>query len=181
MKYFSDFERLSKEVRLQALIIIVLLGVVFVEGILLYRASTQKTVIVVPPKVEKEFWVSGNTLSRAYLEQVAIYLADSLVSVSPQTVDSAIDRIMPFLTTEPQQLKEIRGEFLLYAKSVKDNDWYQVFYPMKVIINDKHQKIAVQGMLRKMTGDIYVGQEQKTVEFTYEIRDGRLYITGVKF
>ena len=77
MRYFSDFERLSKEVRLQALIIIVLLGVVLVEGILLYRASTQRTVIVVPPKVEKEFWVSGSTLSRAYLEQVAIYLADS--------------------------------------------------------------------------------------------------------
>jgi conjugal transfer pilus assembly protein TraE len=181
-KYFSDFERLVKEVRFQAIIIYALLFIVLLEGIMLYRAAVNKTVIVIPPRVDKEFWVSGNELSSAYIEQVAVYLADSLLSVSPSNVDQALSRVMPFLTTDPAQVKEIRDNFAAYAKAVKENDWWQSFYPMKVVVDDKHNKIDVYGVLRKMTGDVYVGQENnKVITFTYEVRNGRLIITGVKF
>jgi len=48
--------------------------------------------------------------------------------------------------------------------------------------NDKQQRIDVYGVLRKMTGNIYVGQEaNKVISFNYEVRNGRLIITGVKF
>jgi conjugal transfer pilus assembly protein TraE len=181
-KYFSDFERLAKEVRFQVLIIFSLLFIVFLEGILLYMAARDKVVVVIPPKVDKEFWVSGKNISYAYIEQVAVYLADSLLSVSPPTVDQSISRIMPFLTTDPAQVKEIRDSFAGYAKAVKDNDWYQVFYPMKIMVDEQRQRIDVYGMLRKMTGNIYVGQESnKVISFNYEVRGGRLIITGVKF
>ena len=181
-KYFSDFERLAKEVRFQAIIIYALLFIVLLEGILLYRAATNKVVVVIPPKVEREFWISGENLSYAYIEQVAVYLADSLLSVSPSNVDQAITRIMPFLTTDPEQVKEIRDSFAAYAKAIKENDWWQSFYPMKVIVNEKQQRIDVYGVLRKMTGNLYIGQENnKVISFNYEVRNGRLIITGVKF
>jgi len=49
-------------------------------------------------------------------------------------------------------------------------------------VDDKHNKIDVHGVLRKMTGNIYVGQENnKVISFNYEVRNGRLIITGVKF
>jgi len=181
-RYFSDFERLAKEVRFQAIIIYVLLFIVLLQGIMLYRAATNKVVVVIPPKVDREFWVSGETLSYAYIEQVSVYLADSLLSVSPATVDKSISRIMPFLTTDPAQVKEIRDSFAAYAKAVKENDWWQSFYPMRVVVNEKQQRIDVYGVLRKMTGNIYVGQEaNKVISFNYEVRNGRLIITGVKF
>jgi type IV conjugative transfer system protein TraE len=181
-KYFSDFERLAKEVRFQAIIIYALLFIVLLQGFMLYRAATNKTVIVIPPKTDKEFWVSGETLSYAYIEQVAVYLADSLLSVSPANVDKALSRIMPFLTTDPAQVKEIRDSFAAYAKAVKENDWWQAFYPMRIVVNEKQQRIDVYGVLRKMTGNIYVGQENnKVISFNYEVRNGRLIITGVKF
>jgi conjugal transfer pilus assembly protein TraE len=181
-KYFSGFERLVKEVRFQAIIIYALLFIVLLQGIMLYRTASNREVIVIPPKVDKEFWVSGQSLSYAYMEQVGVYLADSLLSVSPANVDQALSRIMPFLTTDPAQVKEIRDSFAGYSKAVKENDWWQSFYPMKVIVDDKHNKIDVHGVLRKMTGNVYVGQESnKVISFNYEVRNGRLIITGVKF
>ena len=181
-KYFSDFERLVKEVRFQAIIIYALLFIVLLEGIMLYRASTNKMVVVIPPRVDKEFWISGENLSYAYIEQVAVYLADSLLSVAPPNVDKALTRVMPFLTTDPSQAKEIRDSFAAYAKAVRENDWWQSFYPMKVVVDEKHQRIDVYGVLRKMTGNIYVGQESnKVISFNYEVRNGRLIITGVRF
>jgi len=181
-KYFSDFERLSKEVRWQAVIIYALLAIVLLEGILLWHASNKKVVVVIPPKVDKEFWVSGDTLSYAYMEQVAVYVADSLLSVSPANVDKALSRITPFLTTEPEQAKVIRDSFAGYAKAVKNNDWYQAFYPMKVSIDQKNQKIVVYGILRKMTGNLHIADEPgKTVELGYTVQNGRLIIREVKF
>jgi len=181
-KYFSDFERLVKEVRFQSIIIYALLFIVLLEGIMFYMAATNREVIVIPPKVDREFWISGKSLSYAYVEQVAVYLADSLLSVAPPNVDQALTRIMPFLTTDPAQVKEIRDSFAAYAKAVKENDWWQSFYPIKVVVDEKHRKIDVQGVLRKMTGNVYVGQENnKVISFNYEVRNGRLLITGVKF
>jgi conjugal transfer pilus assembly protein TraE len=181
-KYFSDFERLVKEVRFQAIIIYALLFIVLLEGIMLYRVANNKTVVVIPPKVDREFWVSGESLSYAYMEQVAVYLADSLLSVAPPNVDKALTRAMPFLTTDPAQVKEIRDSFAAYTKAVKENDWWQSFYPMKVMVDEKQRRIDVYGVLRKMTGNVYVGQENnKVISFNYEVRNGRLIITGVKF
>lgn len=95
MKFLSYVEKLEKENRLFYVVVLGLLVVNLILGFLLYRASVDKTVIVLPPNVEKEFWVAGDKLSRAYLEQVGIFLADRILSVSPENVDKSIDTFNP--------------------------------------------------------------------------------------
>ncbi|MFN3263490.1 MAG: TraE/TraK family type IV conjugative transfer system protein, partial [Aquificaceae bacterium] len=169
---------LEKENRLFYVATVGLIVANVVLAFLLYRASVHKQVIVIPPKVDKEFWVAGDTLSRAYLEQVAVFLADRILSVSPENVDYSLSMVGPFFTSDPQQLKAIQETLAGYKATIKRENWSQVFYPLKVTITEK--AIAVEGIVRKLAGVNYVGQERRTVQFSYEVRNGRLIITEVK-
>lgn len=178
MKFLSYVEKLEKENRIFYVIVLGLLVVNLILGFLLYKASVDKTVIVLPPNVEKEFWVAGDKLSRAYLEQVGIFLADRILSVSPENVDKSIDMITPFFTTNPEQAQAIRETLAGYRTTIKRENWSQAFYPLRVIITEK--SITVEGVLRKVAGVNYVGQERRAIQFFYEVRNGRLFITEVK-
>ena len=48
---------------------------IFLASSLISKTSNQK-VIVIPPNVNKEFWVSGDKLSASYLEMVGNFIAD---------------------------------------------------------------------------------------------------------
>ena len=180
MKYYNFWEKIITENRIYQILILILAIVILFEGFLINHLYKEKQVLVLPPKIEKPFVVAGNKLSQSYLEQVAKYIADRILSVSPANVDESFDEIVPFLTTDPSIVKQIKEQLALQAKKIKDNDIYQIFYPMKFYVDAKHRKMAVEGILRKMVGDTYAGQEKVIVEMGFTVRNGRLYITSIE-
>lgn len=179
MKYYNFWEKLLTENRIYQIVIIALVIVIIVEGILINSLFKEKQVVILPPKIEKEFWVAGDKLSTSYLEQVAYYIADRVLSVSPATVDQSFDAILPFLTTDPEAVKSIQSSLNLQAKKIKENDIYQIFYPMRFSVDEKRHKMYVEGMLRKMTGSTYIGQEKVILELFFTVKNGRLLITSI--
>lgn len=102
------------------------------------------------------------------------------MSVSPLNVDESFDEILPFLTTDPDLIKDIRKQLLLQAEKIKENDIYQIFYPMKFYVNEKSMKMYVEGMLKRIVGNTYAGQERVVLELGFTVRNGRLFITSIQ-
>lgn len=142
--------------------------------------SNSKTVVVIPPNLNKEFQVSGNTLSKEYFEQVGFYLSDRILSVSPENVANSFDTILPYLATNPESIKTIRENLSLQAETIKQNDFYQVFYPMRVSINEQGMKFSVEGTLKKMSGNNSISSGRATVIYDFSIENGRLFIKNIE-
>lgn len=179
-RFFSDLARLKEE---NGVLKIVLLGVtiaLIVSVIANFRLYKDKTIVVIPPKLTKEFQVSGNLLSKEYFEQVGFYLADRILSVSPENVDASYDSILTFMTTDPEAIKIIRENMALQAKTVKDNDLYQVFYPMKVIVNDEGKIFTVEGVLKRISGNNPISSENAIINFGFDVVNGKLIITSIE-
>lgn len=179
MKFWNFWEKLDRENRVLKFGFLVLLIIVSVQSYLVIELYDRKTVVVLPPRVEKEFWVAGDTLSRSYLEQVAYFIADRLFNVSPENVKSSIDMILPFLTTEPENLKKIREQLIAYAREIIDNDIYQSFYAMKFLIGKDRNKrpfMRIEGILRRTSGDVYIGQRKAILNLFFKVKNGRLII-----
>ena len=51
-----------------------LLVILVVAGVVLKLVGNEKTVLV-PPEIKRSFWVSGNAVSREYLEDMAYWYA----------------------------------------------------------------------------------------------------------
>lgn len=179
MKFLSYVSKLEKENRLFAGIVLLLILVVLVEGFLLYKASVHKVVLVLPPRVDREFWVSGDELSKAYLEQVGYFVSDRLLNVSSANVESSISAIYPFLTTNINEVKAIKEFFANYINTIKGQDIVQSFHPLKVVITEN--SVSVEGILHKVSGNVYIGNERKILTLFYEVKNGRFMIKEVKF
>jgi len=180
MKYFDFVQKLDAQTRFLGLITTLLAGAVFVLTVTILLLYSKKTVVVLPPKVEKEFWISGNSLSTSYLEQIAYYIADRVLSVSPQNVDQSLDMIKPFFSTDPDDVRGLEDTFTKVSGTVRENDYYQVFYPTRFYVNRKKMKLVVEGILRKMSGGQYLGEERKVVEISFFVRNGRFFIKALK-
>jgi len=179
MKFWNFWEKLDKENRVLKLGFLVLLIVFTVQSYLVIKLYDKKTIVVLPPRIEKEFWIAGDTLSKSYLEQVAYFIADRLFNVSPENVKSSIDMILPFLTTEPENLKKIREQLIAYAREIIVNDIYQSFYAMKFLIakdRNKRTFMRIEGILRRTSGDVYIGQKKAVLNLFFKVKNGRLII-----
>lgn len=178
IKTWGLLSKLREENRLMKLAVFVLALALFVESILIYRAAQTQKVIILPPRVDKEFWVSGNEVSNAYLEQVGLYIADRLLSVSSENVDFSLNTIMPFMTTEPQLIKAIKDKFIEFTRIIKVNNISQIFYPVKVDI--KKDELIIDGTLKKLTGNVLMSETKPKLKLKYTINNGRFVILNIE-
>lgn len=179
-QFFSNWSMLQAENGALKITIFALSAALIVSVITISNLSDKKTIVVVPPKINKEFQVSGNELSFSYFEQIGFYLSDRLLSISPESAQSSFDTILPFLTTNPNAIKSIRENLALQAKVVTENDLYQVFYPMKTMVNSKGGNFSVEGTLKKMSANNNISTAKTTINFGFVVKDGRIIINSIK-
>jgi len=178
VKYFDLLSKLDAQARFLGLIATLLALCLLFLSFTVFSLYSKKTVVILPPKVDKEFWVSGDTLSTTYLEQVAYFIADRVLSVSPHNVESSLSTIKPFFSTNPEDVENLNKVFVNLVKTVKENDYYQVFYPLRFYA--EKDKLVVDGILRKMSGMQYIGEERKSVVIYYFVNNGRFFVKGIE-
>lgn len=178
--FFSHWAKSIEENTIYKYTIFGMTAAIVVMSMTISNLSNKQTTVVVPANFKKEFRVIGNEISRDYFEDVGYSVADRILSVCPETVDASFDSILPYLTTDPEAIKTIRQQLADQALGIKENDIYQVFYPMRMSYNDKAKKFSVEGMLRKMSGNNPLSSAKSTVTFDYKVKDGRLIITSIE-
>jgi len=180
VKYFDLLSKLDAQARFLGLTTVFLALCLLFMTLTVFFLYSKKTVVILPPKVDKEFWVSGDTLSSSYLEQVAYFIADRILSVSPHNVESSLSTIKPFFSTEPEDIESLNKVFVEIAKTIKENDYYQVFYPLRFYVDKNRNKLVVDGILRKMSGMQYIGEERRSVVIDFYVNNGRFFIKGIE-
>jgi conjugal transfer pilus assembly protein TraE len=174
MRFFTEWERLKVEKKFLMTVIAILSIAIIVLAVSLRRAIFEQRIVVIPPVVTDEFTINGNNYSKAYLEQIAYYLCDRLLSVSPETVNSSFDAVLQFANSDNINL--LKASLDKQAETIIKERIYQVFYPTKFDATPK--TLTVVGNVRRFAGNIYQSDVQTSVIFQYYVHNGRLYITS---
>lgn len=179
-RYFNFITKLRSENKLLIGVCTILALVSIVLAATAFKlASTSKTVIL-PPKVDREFWVAEDSLSTAYFEQVGFYIADRVMSVSPLSAVNAYDALLPFLSDDPKETAAIRQTLLSQAEFIKKENLYQIFYPLKVEVNGKAKQVTVIGTMRKYIGEMYIHEINSSLTLKYAVSNGRIKIKAME-
>ena len=179
---FKEINKLNNEKKFFGFIIIVLAVVIFIQGILNYNLITANRTIVLPPAITKEFWATDKKLSESYFEQIGFYIADRVLSVSPETVESSYISLLPFFDSNSDSLKAVREKLKAQADFVKSENLYQVFYPMKMYPYYNENKLIIEGPMKKFIGEMLVQEKNSSkIIILYEIKAGRFMIKSLDF
>lgn len=81
-----------------------------VLALLVARFANRERVVLVPPTIHKTFWVNEERASGEYLEQMAYFLMQLNVDVTPQNVDHQARVLMQYAA--PAAYGELRAAML---------------------------------------------------------------------
>ena len=169
-----DFERLSgdiKEMRrrnrsLGLTVGALAAGQIIALLIILNLLGTVRTVVV-PPSINKSFWVIRDKASNEYLEQMASFMAWLLLDATPASIDWKKDMLLGYVESDQYGPLKTRQE--VEAERLKRINASTVFAPQQLVPNEDAQNVIVRGRLRTFVNGLETANEPKTylIEFSY--------------
>ena len=134
--------------------------------------------VVVPPSINKSFWVTRDKASGEYLEQMGSFLAWLVLDVSPSTIDWKKEILLGYV--EPDQYAALKTRQDLEATRLKRINASTSFSPQQLAPSEDAQSIVVRGRLRTLVNGVETANDLKAylVEFSYA--GGRIHLKTFK-
>lgn len=152
--------------------IVLSICLIFVVLILSLRTKIE---ILVPPQINKSFWVSGEQVSPQYLDEMSRFIADLRFNLTPES--SATQRETLLRYTDPTFYNEFKALLIKEADYVAEQHISIAFYPTQDIrVDAKRLKTIVEGDLKSSVGDTAIPAKHVKYLLLFKYNYGRLFI-----
>ena len=141
----------------------------------LLTASTSERIIVTPATIGQAFWVHGEQVSREYLEQMALFFRDLVLTYQK---DNFPGRSALFLEhVDPRAHARLAATLRLEAERIERNSLAQVFHPLSVRVREADRQVAITGNRVPMVGEQLLASQRVTYRLQFTYRDARLFVS----
>lgn len=155
-----------------------LLTNVFMAGAFVTMDRTVRTILV-PPEINKTFWVDGRSIGPEYLEQMGSWVISQFATVSPATVEFQSNNLLKYV--HPSIYGDLAVRFKMGANRIKAENLSKIFTPREVRISEKGQSVAFIGLQTTWIADKRVpGDEMKAYLVTFDYDGSRVYIKELR-
>lgn len=177
-KYLSEWDNANLEIRFMRLLVAGLTVVVLIEAAAMWRLVGAEKTVLVPPEINRSFWVSGNAVSKEYLEEMAYWYAGLALNITPAVSDYQNSLFLKYAA--PSEYGRLQAEMGARAEFLKKNNAATQFSVRNIITNEKDLKVALSGVLVTWVSDKKVGERNATYLVGFKFMNGRLYVSDFK-
>ena len=179
--YKYKLDRLRKKFSVTKFVAIVQsLTIVFLVFVIVSKTNSQRTVFLPPQKAYKEFWVSGNQLSKSYKEMIGIYISYTLLNIQKHNVDSSLANLMPFV--DSSAYKDVTLQLKKLYEYITFNNVSRTFY-YSFMEYSKAKSIQnflyVHGSIKDSIQDKVISTKKVILKIGYKIDFGMFKITSI--
>ena len=180
-----DFERLNgdiKEMRRRNRSLGLTVGALAVGHdvaliVILNLIGTVRTVIV-PPSIDKSFWVSRDKASSEYLEQMGSFIAWLVLDVTPSSIDWKKGVLLGYV--EPGQYGALKTRQEVEAERLKRVNASTLFMPQQLVPSEDAQTVVVRGRLRTLVNGFETGNDLKAYLVEFSFNGARMHLKTFK-
>lgn len=177
-KLNSDLKEMRQRNRGLALAVGGLIFGLLIALVIIVNLIGMERTIVVPPTIEKSFWVTKNQVSKEYLEQMASFVAWLILDVTPGTVDWKKDILLNYVA--PEQHGSMKSRQEVEAERLKRINASTFFLPQQLVANDHDQTVAVRGRLRTQVNGQETATDTKAYLAEFQYVGGRVHLKAFK-
>lgn len=131
--------------------------------------------IVVPPTIDKTFWVTRDQASSAYLEQMGSFIAWLILDVSPATIDWKKSVLLDYVAPADHGTLQTRQD--LEAARLQRMNATTSFLPQQLVANEAEQTVVIRGRLRTHVNGTETTTATKAYLAAFAYTGGRLHLT----
>lgn len=174
----QDYKRILTERNRLLIAFSVAGGLNILLGLSLFYLVGKERIVVVPPIVSRDFWVSTDAVSDSYLEQMADFFAGLLLNVTPSSFATRFEHLLQHV--EPGAYHTFKSQLVEQQLEIERRALSSSFYPSSFKIDKKRLLVELKGELKLMVGNAPLQSQSKVYELHFVQRQGRLYIQHFK-
>ena len=167
--------------RALTLLVLLLVGSMLVNlalAVFAMRLSNSERIVMVPPAVSKTFWVESDRVSGAYLEQMAYFLMQLTLNVTPQSVEHQAKLLLQYAS--PRIYGELQTALRAAGERLHRDGAATVFSPRDLTVDEPGMKVAVRGQLTTYISDRRVSDVSKAYVIEFEYAGGRIHLKSFR-
>lgn len=180
-----DFERLKTDLKdmrrrnrsLGIAVGLLCAGHVVALIVILNLIGTVRTVVV-PPTIDKSFWVSRDKASGEYLEQMGSFIAWLVLDVTPSSIDWKKGILLGYV--EPDQYGAVKTRQEVEAERLKRINASTMFMPQQLVPSEDKLSVVVRGRLRTLVNGFETTNDLKAYMVEFSFSGGRMHLKTFK-
>lgn len=145
--------------------------------VILNLLGTERTVVV-PPSINKSFWVTRDKASREYLEQMGSFIAWLVLDVTPASIDWKKDLLLGYV--EPDQYGALKTRQEVEAERLKRINAATAFAPQQLVPSEETQSVVVRGRLRTLVNGVETSNDAKAYRLEFGYAGARMHLSTFK-
>jgi len=180
-----DFERLNSDIKemrrrnrsLGLAVGVLASGHVVALLVILNLIGTVRTVVV-PPTIDKTFWVSRDKASGEYLEQMGGFMSWLVLDVTPSSIDWKKNILLGYV--EPDQYGALKTRQEVEAERLKRINASTMFMPQQLVPSEDKQSVVVRGRLRTLVNGFETANDLKAYLIEFSFNGARMHLKTFK-
>lgn len=177
-KYIFDLTNATTEVRFLRLLLFISGVIILVGSVAIVKLIGAEKTILVPPEINRSFWVSGSAVSKEYLEEMAYWYAGLALNISPQIADYQTEMFLKF--SAPAEEGRLRAAMGAKSEFLRKNNTATQFSTRTIASDEKAMKVALSGTLITWVADKKAGERNVTFMVGFKYLNGKLYVSDFK-
>lgn len=160
----------------------VLIGVLLVSNILLaYTTATADRThreTLVPPIINKTFWVDGDKVSADYLEQMGWFALQLALNNTPVGAESNARLLLKYVA--PSSYGELERSLMANVKRLRENNASTMFSARSVTPNEHDNSVVFAGVTTTYIVDKRVSEVSQSYIAKFGYSGGRIFILDLR-
>ncbi len=171
-------EKLLRQRKALALALVCSFTLNVLLGATTFYLKDKEKIIVVPPVIEREFWVAAGRVSDSYLEQTSEYLIGLILNVTPSNFGARAEHLLAYV--EPANYGPIKEKLIRERQEIERRGLSTVFHITAFGTNASALEVEVKGILKSWIGSAPADSKEQTYKISYSYNSGRLKITDFR-
>ncbi|WP_431257670.1 type IV conjugative transfer system protein TraE [Roseateles chitinivorans] len=134
--------------------------------------------VVVPPSINKSFWVTRDRASVELLEQMGSFIAWLVLDVSPSSIDWKKDLLLGYV--DPLQHGALKTRQEVESERLKRINAATSFAPQQLVASEASQSLVVRGRLRTLVNGFETANELKAYRIDFGYAGARMHVAAFK-
>lgn len=136
----------------------------------------REKIILVPPSINKTFWVSSNAVSPEYLQEMASFFAFLRFNVTPANASTQREMLLNYV--EPSLYNDFNAALIKEADTLNNEHMTLSFYPIETKVDSKNLRVLITGDLVSTIGDITLTPKRMHYLLSFRYTEGRLWVSA---
>lgn len=170
-KWIRDWKTaLAENFFLRSLCLLLALGLILNASFF----KKKERVIIVPPEIQKRFWVESNKVSPEYLEQMGVFFATLGGNLSPSNAAYNVKFLSNYIPSDVYS--DIKTELSAQAHYIVKNNITQAFFPNAIKVIDGENRVLIEGNVVRNIGTTRISNEKMVFNIKFRVNNFSLLI-----